>query len=66
MRLSQEQPRSSSSTWLPYTLIDQVLVARDSQENASVRVQMLQKELRAEISNRLKRMQKLNQSAKRG
>ncbi|KAI0698869.1 nucleoporin Nup120/160-domain-containing protein [Cytidiella melzeri] len=59
-RLAQEEPRSPSSTWLPYTVIDQVLVAASSQEDIPPRTQALQNDLRAEISSRMKRMQRLS------
>ncbi|KAI0347005.1 hypothetical protein BDW22DRAFT_1367225 [Trametopsis cervina] len=60
-RLTQEQPRAPSSTWLPYTLIDQVLVTASSQENISPRARTLQSDLRAEIASRMKRVERLNQ-----
>ena len=62
-KLSVEQPRTPSSTWLPYTLIDQLLLAASSQENASSRIQTLQSDLRTEISNRMKRVQRLTQQS---
>lgn len=63
-RLAQEQQKASAATWLPYTLIDQVLLAADSQEDMSVRGNLLQKELRSEITNRIKRVQKFSQVAR--
>ncbi|KZT74501.1 hypothetical protein DAEQUDRAFT_195531 [Daedalea quercina L-15889] len=62
-RLAQEQPKTSAATWLPYTLIDQVLLAADSQEDLSSRGKGLQKELRTEITNRIKRVQKYSQAS---
>ncbi|KIL00449.1 hypothetical protein PAXRUDRAFT_821638 [Paxillus rubicundulus Ve08.2h10] len=59
-KLSQAPPKMSCSTWLPYTLIDQVLAATASQDDLSPRGQVLQRELRLEISNRVKRMQKIS------
>ncbi|EGO01552.1 hypothetical protein SERLA73DRAFT_158827 [Serpula lacrymans var. lacrymans S7.3] len=61
-RLARDPPKTASSTWLPYTLIDQVLIAAASQNDLSSRGQALQRELQKEISNRVKRMQKANQS----
>ncbi|KAH9950096.1 nucleoporin Nup120/160-domain-containing protein [Amylocystis lapponica] len=63
-RLAQEQPRTASATWLPYTLIDQVLLAAESQDDLSARGQGLSKELRGEIVNRIKRVQKYSQAAR--
>lgn len=40
--------------WLPYTLIDQVLVSGIAQEPSPPRLS----ELRMEVTNRVKRMQK--------
>ncbi|EIW82466.1 hypothetical protein CONPUDRAFT_123432 [Coniophora puteana RWD-64-598 SS2] len=48
------------ATWLPYTLIDQVLAAAASQNDLGERGQTLRKELQAEINNRIKRMQKMS------
>ena len=61
-RLQQEQATGPASTWLPYTLIDQVLLAAQSQEDLSTRGQSLRKELQAEVASRIKRLQKLSQS----
>ncbi|TFY51621.1 hypothetical protein EVJ58_g10469 [Rhodofomes roseus] len=63
-RLAQELPKTSAATWLPYTLIDQVLLAADSQEDLSSRGKVLQKELRSEITSRIKRVQKFSQAAR--
>jgi len=63
-QLTQEQPKSASATWLPYTLIDQVLLAADSQEKISTRGELLRKELRTEIANRMKRVQKFSQASR--
>ncbi|CCM04030.1 uncharacterized protein FIBRA_06187 [Fibroporia radiculosa] len=43
-RMVQEQPKTASATWLPYTLIDQVLLAADSQEGLTSREEILRKE----------------------
>ncbi|OBZ71774.1 hypothetical protein A0H81_08206 [Grifola frondosa] len=63
-RLAQEQPKTASATWLPYTLIDQVLLAAESQSDLSAQGRALQIELRAELSNRVKRVQKYSQSSR--
>ncbi|GBE77402.1 hypothetical protein SCP_0102750 [Sparassis crispa] len=60
--LAQERPKAASVTWLPYTLIDQVLAAVDTQQGLPIGAQSLRKELRTEISNRIKRVQKFGQS----
>ena len=60
-KLSREQTKSSSATWLPYTLIDQVFVASKSVEKPSPQCRSLQQELEAQLSNRVKRMQKHSQ-----
>lgn len=51
-------------TWLPYTLIDQVLAASAAQDDLGARGQMLRKELQTEVSNRVKRTQKVSLSSK--
>lgn len=61
-RLATEQPRGNFVTWLPYTLIDQVLLAADSQDDLSSRARSFVQELRAEIASRLKRVQKFGQA----
>ncbi|KAJ3863652.1 nucleoporin Nup120/160-domain-containing protein [Lentinula novae-zelandiae] len=53
-RLARETPRNAGSMWLPYTLIDQVLVSGIAQEPSPPRLS----ELRMEVTNRVKRMQK--------
>ncbi|OSX60529.1 hypothetical protein POSPLADRAFT_1066767 [Postia placenta MAD-698-R-SB12] len=63
--LAQEQLKTASATWLPYTLIDQVLLAADSQENLSPRGGELRKGLRTEIATRMKRVQKMMSEASR-
>jgi len=60
-KLAREPPKHSSSTWLPYTLIDQVLVACRSLEKPSSKCVNLQRHLEVELSNRVKRIQKLSQ-----
>ncbi|KAG6813445.1 hypothetical protein H0H92_010779 [Tricholoma furcatifolium] len=52
-RLARDAPENACSTWLPYTLIDQVLVAAGQ---ASLTPKL--SALRSDISNRVKRMQK--------
>lgn len=59
-RLARGPPQNSSSTWLPYTLIDQVLAAAASEDNLSSRARFLRQELQMDIANRTKRMQKLS------
>ena len=61
-RLEQEQATAPSSTWLPYTLIDQVLAAADS-EALSPHGQSLRQELRSEVANRIKRLRTLSLQA---
>ncbi|KAG8218321.1 hypothetical protein J3R82DRAFT_3935 [Butyriboletus roseoflavus] len=58
--LTHTQPKTSCATWLPYTLIDQVLVAAAAQGDLSPRGQTLRRTLQMEISNRVKRMQKIS------
>ncbi|KAI0334875.1 hypothetical protein GY45DRAFT_1317953 [Cubamyces sp. BRFM 1775] len=62
-RLTDELSKTASATWLPYTLIDQVLVAADSQSDLSPRGRSLLSDLRAEIASRLKRVQKFSPAA---
>lgn len=59
--LSRNPPKTAMSTWLPYTLIDQVLVATADELSLSARAQALRQILHTELSNRTKRMQKLSQ-----
>ncbi|GAW08242.1 Nuclear pore complex protein [Lentinula edodes] len=47
-RLARETPRNAGSMWLPYTLIDQVLVSGIAQEPSPPRLS----ELRMEVTNR--------------
>ncbi|KIJ70406.1 hypothetical protein HYDPIDRAFT_122186 [Hydnomerulius pinastri MD-312] len=63
-KLSRAAPKTSCSTWLPYTLIDQVLAAAAAQDDLSSRGQALRRELQTEISNRVKRMQKISRFSK--
>jgi hypothetical protein len=49
------------ATWLPYTLIDQVVEAAREQAVLSPRAQTLRTDLDTELSNHVKRMQKLSQ-----
>ncbi|KAF5387735.1 hypothetical protein D9615_000062 [Tricholomella constricta] len=55
-RVARDAPQNACSTWLPYTLIDQVLIAA-GQVSSTPRLSAL----RSEISGRVKRMQKLSQ-----
>ncbi|KAJ7762811.1 nucleoporin Nup120/160-domain-containing protein [Mycena maculata] len=55
-RLSRDPAKHAASTWLPYTLIDQVLAAASAQDSPPAALS----QLRSEISNRPKRMQKLS------
>lgn len=54
---------TAAATWLPYTLIDQVLVAADTQPDLSSRGRALLGELRTEIGGRMKRVQKYSQAS---
>ena len=63
-RLAQEQPKTSAATWLPYTLIDQLLMAAESQPGLSARGQALSKELRGTIMNRINRVQQYSHAAR--
>ncbi|KNZ75687.1 Nuclear pore complex protein [Termitomyces sp. J132] len=54
-RLAREAPENACSTWLPYALIDQVLIAASQ---AATSIPTLST-LRSDISDRVKRMQKL-------
>ncbi|KAJ3743459.1 nucleoporin Nup120/160-domain-containing protein [Lentinula detonsa] len=54
-QLARETPKHAASTWLPYALVDQVLVSGMAQEPSPTRLS----ELRMEVTNRVKRMQKL-------
>ncbi|KAJ6567297.1 hypothetical protein DFH09DRAFT_1156619 [Mycena vulgaris] len=58
-RLSRDPVKHAASTWLPYTLIDQVLVAATTHDSPPPGLS----QLRSEIGNRLKRMQKLSNFA---
>lgn len=50
------------STWLPYTLIDQVLiVTAEAENNMTERAQKMRRDLQVEVSNRTKKMQRLSQ-----
>ena len=60
-RMQRGHTTGAASTWLPYTLIDQVLVATADELSLSARAQALRQILHTELSNRTKRMQKLSQ-----
>ncbi|KAI0356677.1 hypothetical protein OH77DRAFT_1423630 [Trametes cingulata] len=62
-RLTDEVSKTASATWLPYTLIDQVLVAAESQPDLSPRGRSLLGDLRTEIASRMKRVQKFSPAA---
>jgi hypothetical protein len=59
-RLASDPANYASSTWLPYTLIDQVFVAT-SQADRSPRTKALRQQLDKEIIGHVKRVQKLSQ-----
>ncbi|KAF8266642.1 nucleoporin Nup120/160-domain-containing protein [Lactarius quietus] len=61
-RLSLDPPKTAMSTWLPYTLIDQLLVATNeqTQTDLSKRAQELRRDLHREVSNGARRAQKLS------
>jgi hypothetical protein len=63
-RLSAEQHGSAGASWLPYTLIDQVLLAAESQGNLSLREENLRNELQTVISNRIKYAERLTAESK--
>ncbi|KAJ7087255.1 nucleoporin Nup120/160-domain-containing protein [Mycena belliarum] len=54
--LSRDPAKHAASTWLPYTLIDQVLVAASEHDSPPPGLA----QLRSELAQRLKRMQKLS------
>ncbi|KAG1847541.1 nucleoporin Nup120/160-domain-containing protein [Suillus subalutaceus] len=60
--LSRAPQKTASVTWLPYTLIDQVLAA-SAQNDLTTRGQRLRTELQTEVNNRVKRMQKMSRFA---
>ncbi|TBU50494.1 nucleoporin Nup120/160-domain-containing protein [Dichomitus squalens] len=62
-RLTEDMSKTAAATWLPYTLIDQVLVAADTQADLSSRGRASLGELRAEIATRMKRVQKYSQAS---
>lgn len=58
-QLTDELAKAAGVTWLPYTLIDQVLVAADVQKaELTPRARTLLDALRAEVATRSKRVQK--------
>lgn len=57
-QLGREATKEASASWLPYALIDQVLIAADTLMDAPANLA----QLRAAINNRVKRMQKLSQN----
>jgi nuclear pore complex protein Nup160 len=61
-RLAQDPPKTAMSTWLPYTLIDQLLVATNeqTQSDMSKRAISLRRDLHREVSNGARRAQKLS------
>jgi nuclear pore complex protein Nup160 len=61
-RLAQDPPKTAMSTWLPYTLIDQLLVATNEQTQGdlSKRAIGLRRDLHREVSNGARRAQKLS------
>jgi nuclear pore complex protein Nup160 len=61
-RLAQDPPKTAMSTWLPYTLIDQLLVATNEQTQTELsnRAIGLRRDLHREVSNGARRAQKLS------
>ncbi|KAF9057494.1 nucleoporin Nup120/160-domain-containing protein [Panaeolus papilionaceus] len=57
-QLGRQTSRNASTTWLPYSLIDQVLTTADAQ----IQPPQFTAELRTAVNNRVKRMQKLSQN----
>ncbi|KAF9481999.1 hypothetical protein BDN70DRAFT_875624 [Pholiota conissans] len=57
-QLGREAAKDSSASWLPYALIDQVLIAADAVMNPPINLS----QLRAAINARVKRMQKYSQN----
>jgi nuclear pore complex protein Nup160 len=55
----RESPRTEGATWLPYNLLDQVLVAAAEQPRSPIRLV----ELRTELNARFQRLQKLSQES---
>jgi nuclear pore complex protein Nup160 len=58
-QLARDPPQNASATWLPYALLDQVLAVTREQSDLSARARTLQGDLETEISNHVRRMQKL-------
>ncbi|KAK7696575.1 hypothetical protein QCA50_001233 [Cerrena zonata] len=58
-QLINEKPRGKYATWLPYTLIDQILAATEPQDSLPISTRASVQDLRTEIANRLTRIQKL-------
>ncbi|KAF9535022.1 nucleoporin Nup120/160-domain-containing protein [Crepidotus variabilis] len=56
--VARETAKNAATTWLPYALIDQVLSAGDAQMKQPPNLT----ELRTEVNNRVKRMQKFSQN----
>lgn len=52
--MSRDPAKDAAATWLPYTLIDQLLVAATALDSPPAGLS----QLRTEIANRVKRMQK--------
>ncbi|KAH9943007.1 uncharacterized protein BXZ73DRAFT_87453 [Epithele typhae] len=63
-RLTDEVAKTAAVTWLPYTLIDQVLVAVDLQTDLSPRARTLLSALRSETASRTRRVQKYTQAVR--
>ena len=61
-RVAQDPPKNAMSTWLPYTLIDQLLVATNeqTQSDLSKRAISLRRDLHRDVSNGARRAQKLS------
>jgi len=54
--LSQDPSQNASTTWLPYTLIDQVLVTADNLPTSFEHLA----DLKTAVMNRIKRMEKMS------
>jgi hypothetical protein len=59
--LAKMPPENAMASWLPYSLIDQVMEAARDQVDLSPRAMNFRTELDTELSNHVKRMQKLSQ-----
>ncbi|KAF5363323.1 hypothetical protein D9756_000589 [Leucocoprinus leucothites] len=60
VKLARESPKTAGATWLPYNLLDQVLVAAAEQPRPPIRLV----ELRTELNARFQHLQKLSQKSR--